>query len=182
MEWLYKVSQHHEEWIKYINKMGNCSHAEDLVQEMYLRLVQYDRGEAVILPSGKVRKSYIWTVLYNIFIDYHKSASKFSFVQVEDCIGLQVEQQDNQLEDAYERIMQKMFREIDQLDIEGYPYNKELFNLYAESAMSMRCISSITKISLTSIFNTLKQCREHLSDELREDIEDFYNGEYELIK
>jgi transposase-like protein len=72
-------------------------------------------------------------------------------------------------------------KRLTHLDEDGYPYNKELFNLYANSAMSMRCISSVTNISLTSIFNTLKNCREQLSDELREDIEDYNNGDFERI-
>jgi hypothetical protein len=79
--------------------------------------------------------------------------------------------------------MQKMFRELDNLDTdEGYKYNKELFTLYADSLMSMRKLSAATSISLTSIFHTLKNCKIYLSDELREEIEDFNNGDYELIK
>jgi DNA-directed RNA polymerase specialized sigma24 family protein len=177
-----KVGAHHEEWLRYIHKMGATTHAEDLVQEMYLRLDRYNCGDIVILENGKVHKSYIWTVLSNIFKTYKTSSNKFQFINIDECIGLEVEQLEDGREDAYERIMQKMFKEIDQLDKDGYPYNKELFNLYVESAMSMRCISSVTNISLTSIFNTLKQCKEQLSDELREDIEDFNNGEYNLIK
>jgi len=161
--------------------MGNTSHAEDLVQEMYLRLVKYECGEKVIKEDGSVNKTYVWRVLRNLFTSYKSSSSKFHFSQLEDCIGLESEQSDNDREEAYERIMQKMFKELDHLDSEGYPYNKELFTLYANSAMSMRCISSVTNISLTSIFNTIKNCREQLSDELLEDIQDFNNGEYERI-
>jgi DNA-directed RNA polymerase specialized sigma24 family protein len=45
MDWLSKVSQHHKEYIRYVHKMGNTSHAEDLVQEMYLRLDKYNCAE-----------------------------------------------------------------------------------------------------------------------------------------
>ena len=182
MDWMDKVGQHHDEWLKYIRKMGASTHAEDLVQEMYLRLYKYNCGDKVILENGKVHKSYIWATLSNLYKSYKKSSSKFHFINIEDCRGLESEQVTSGAEEAYERIMQKMFKEIDNLDKEGYPYNKELFNLYVESAMSMRCISSVTNISLTSIFNTLKQCKEQLSDELREDIEDYNNGEFNLIK
>ena len=183
MSWMEKVGSHHDEWLRYIRTMGATTHAEDLVQEMYLRLYKYDCGDKVILENGRVHKSYIWTVLSNIFKSYKTSKGKFHFVNIDDCLGLEVELFDNEAEEAYERILQKMFREIDNLDSDGkYAYNKEMLELYAGSAMSMRQISSVTKISLTSIFNTLKQCKVYLSDELREDIEDFNNEQYELIK
>tara|TARA_R110002110_G_scaffold241601_1_gene457964 strand:+ start:86 stop:634 length:549 start_codon:yes stop_codon:yes gene_type:complete len=182
MEWLNKVAKHHKEYIKYVHKMGNTSHAEDLVQECYLRLVQYDCGHKVIREDGTVNKTYVWRVLSNLFKSYKNSSSKFNFIQVEECTGIETEQPKNEQEEAYERIMQKLFKELSKLDRDNkYNYNEELFTLYASSAMSMRCISSITKISLTSIFNTINNCREQLSDELREDIEDFNNGDYELI-
>ena len=152
MDNLSKIAQHHEEYIKYINKMGVTSHAEDLVQEMYLRLVQYDCVDRVILDDGKVNKSYVWRTLRNLLSSYETSAKKFKFVDIEDVVNLESEQQDTEREEAYERVMQKVFRELNELDEDNkYPYNKELFTLYVESAMSMRCLSSVTDISLTSI-------------------------------
>ncbi len=181
MDWLNKVAEHHKEYLRYIHKMGNTSHAEDLVQEMYLRLVRYDCEEKVIKEDGSVNKTYVWRVLRNLFTSYKSSSNKIRSSPIEDYSSLEAQQSDIEQEEAYERIMQKLFKELDHLDSDGYPYNKELFTLYANSAMSMRCISSVTNISLTSIFNTIKNCREQLSDELLEDIQDFNNGEYELI-
>ena len=180
MEWIREVSKHHDLYIRYVKGMGVTNHAEDLVQEMYLRIYKYANAEKCI-TNGKVNKHYIWRVLYNIRQSHNKDSQRFHMVELDNCKELASIDPDNEREEAYERIINKLFNELDKLDTEGYPYNKELFNLYAESAMSMRCISSVTKISLTSIFNTLKNCREQLSDELREDIEDFYNHEYELI-
>lgn len=180
MDWLSKVAEHHKLYIRYVKALGINTHAEDLVQQMYLRLHKYANEEKTI-TNGKVNKHYVWRVLYNICQSYRKDSKKFVMVPLDNYYNLVAEQPVTDKEEAYERIMQKMFREIDELDSKGYPYNKELFNLYAESAMSMRCISSVTDISLTSIFNTLKNCREQLSDELREDIEDFENEQYELI-
>jgi len=182
MDWLGKVADNHSEYIKYVHKMGSTTHAEDLVQEMYLRLVRY-KDSIRFNDNGTVPKSYIYRILFNIFKDYQKSSSKFLFHNIDYFNHLETEQESTIREEAYERVMQKMFREMDELDNDDkYAYNKELFNLYANTAMSMRCISDVTTISLSSIFNTIKQCRIHLSEELREDIEDFNNGEYELIK
>lgn len=201
MDWLSKVAKHHSVYIRNVKAMGVNNHAEDIVQEMYLRIVRYSNEDKCI-SDGKVNKHYIWRILYSLCKDYHRDANKFRVTSLEGLMltmeeynesinvsssrglsgALTYIQEDNEREEAYERIMQKLFKEIDKLDNDGYPYNKELFTLYVDSAMSMRKLSKAIEISLDSVFNTLKHCKQHLSDEIREDIEDFNNGEYELIK
>jgi predicted DNA-binding protein YlxM (UPF0122 family) len=58
----------------------------------------------------------------------------------------------------------------------------KLFNLYRESNLSMREIAEETDISLTSIFNTLKNCKERLREAIGEDFQDYLNEDFELIK
>ena len=48
--------------------------------------------------------------------------------------------------------------------------------------MSLRQISKGANISLTSIFNSIKNYRAILKDKFVEDIEDYLNGDYHLIK
>ena len=182
MDFLTQVAKHHDIYVRNVVNMGAGSYAEDIVQEMYLRLDKYSAAEKCI-TNGKVNKHYIWRILYSLSKDYFKESNKVKNVDLDTVYSLSVDQEDTEKEDAYERVMQKMFRELDNLDTdEGYKYNKELFTLYADSLMSMRKLSAATNISLTSIFHTLKNCKIYLSDELSEDIEDFNNGDYELIK
>ena len=47
--------------------------------------------------------------------------------------------------------------------------------------MSMRDIEAETNISLTSVFHTIKNCKTRLKKEVGEDIEDYFNKDYELI-
>lgn len=188
MEWISEVAKHHKLYIRYIKGMGVNTHAEDLVQEMYLRIYKYSNAEKCI-TNGKVNKHYIWRVLYNIRQSHNKDSQKFHMVELDNCKELASIDPDNEREEAYERIMQKLFSEMNKLDNKKrdkkgkdvYPYNQELLKLYGYTEMSYRDIASITSISLTSIFNTITNCKVYLSDELREDIEDFYNHEYELI-
>jgi RNA polymerase sigma factor (sigma-70 family) len=195
MNWLSSVAKHHKEYIKYINKMGSTSHPEDLVQEMYLRLNKY-KDAIIFNKDGTVPKSYIYRILFNMLIDYKKSSTKFHFEQVDvlqECAGQyddvsQVYKQYAYEEinlakhEAFDRIVEGTLEEMDNLDEPNkYPYNKELLSLYISSGMSMRAISALTGISLTSIHWTIKNCREQLSEELSEDIEDYINQDYERI-
>ena len=181
MQWLDRVSKHHEEYIKYVRKMGATSHAEDIVQEMYLLLHKYNCEKKVIRENGNVNKSYIWRTLYNLFILYKRNSKKFTMVDIDEHQYLFNEELNEQKEQAYEKIITKVEAHLNELDETGYPYNKELFKMYVNTGLSMRGISRETNISLRSIFYTLSKCKDELAEEIREDLEDYKNEEYERI-
>ncbi len=61
-------------------------------------------------------------------------------------------------------------------------YDRQMFVLVATGPDSMRKIARDSKISLSSISNTINKCRRKLKDELGEDFEDYFNKEYKRIK
>ena len=78
---------------------------------------------------------------------------------------------------AKNSIDKKVQKEIDS----WHWYDKMLFELYRDSGMSMREMETATKISLTSIFNTIKNCKQRLRHAVGEDYQDYMNGDYELL-
>jgi hypothetical protein len=205
MDWLRQVAKHHTVYIGYVKGMGVTDQAEDIVQEMYIRINNY-ASEDKCITDGNVNKHYIWRVLYNLSMSYLSSKSKYSFISLDwgmdtkdmPDIGLgnklSVFDSDPEREESFLRLTAKMMKELHSLDSEGgYKYNQELFFLYSgyddlvehrESdikPMSMRKIESETGITLSSIFYTLKMCKSKLKESLREDWEDWNNGEYERI-
>ena len=60
-------------------------------------------------------------------------------------------------------------------------FDKMLFKLYAKSGDSIRDIAERTHISTTSIFHTLKYCKERIKNNVSEDYEDYKNNDFELI-
>ena len=79
--------------------------------------------------------------------------------------------------EALERIHLKIHEEMEN----WHWYDSMLFKVYKEGNASMRDIAKDSGISLTSIFNTLKNCKERLRDEVGEDYSDFTNQDYDLI-
>ena len=47
--------------------------------------------------------------------------------------------------------------------------------------MSLRQISKGSKISLTSLFNSVKNYKNILKEKFMEDVEDYLNGDYHLL-
>ena len=115
MHWLKLVAQNHNEFIKYVHKMGGSTHAEDLVQEMYLRLNKY-KAAIKFNEDGTVPKSYIYRILFNLFKDYKKSSGKFYFTDIEGCVGLTCDETDFAKHEAYDKIVEDTINSIDDLD------------------------------------------------------------------
>ena len=74
-----------------------------------------------------------------------------------------------------------MFGKLEEVTKDWHWYDKKLFQLYLYSGKSFRTLSKETKISVNSIFHTIKDCREKVRKELWEDYLDFINEDYERL-
>lgn len=172
-EWLKHIAEHHKEWVRIVRSWGEEDYAEDLVQEMYLKCLKCTT-ESKIVTEGKVNKSYIWFVLRSVFLDYKKEQGKVEKLRV---IQDTPDTNTVEVEHAYGQLLKK----IDEEKNTWHWYDKMLFDLYVNSGMSMREIERETNISLTSIFNTLSNCKTNIKENCLEDIQDYFNGDYEKI-
>jgi len=78
---------------------------------------------------------------------------------------------------AFERLIAYISKEMSS----WHKYDKILSEKYFKSDYSLREIADGTGISLTSIFNTIKNNKKILREKFKEDYEDFKNGDYNLI-
>lgn len=167
------LAAYHNEWILIVRSFGEFNYPEDVVQEMYLkvdRLNLYDR----FIENGEVHKPYVWFMLRTLYLDSIKT--KLKTVSLGD--GFDVENvTDMTFEQAYGDFLNLLDKEINQ----WYWYDKKLFELYKDTEFSLRDIEDETKISLTSIFSTIKRCKQKVKDALQEDWEDLKNNDYELL-
>ena len=58
----------------------------------------------------------------------------------------------------------EIFDKIDRITKDWYWYDKKIFNIHFYNEMSMRKISRETKISLSSIFNTLSNVKQKIRE------------------
>lgn len=175
MNWIEQVAKHHKEYVKTIKGFGEDFFAEDLVQEMYIRFINKNKEKAVIV-NGQVNKYYVYLTLRSLFVDFYRQKSKIIKVDLNDVLTL--EQVDTLEEhEAFGELIKRVNEETERWDW----YDKMLFDLYRNTNMSMREIESATKISLRSIFCTIKNCKDRLKENVHEDYLDYVNEDYELI-
>jgi RNA polymerase sigma factor (sigma-70 family) len=164
---LSKLYKKHSKWVNIVNKLGGGDYSEDIVQEMYLKLSKIELKEQTI-------DTFVYYVLRNMTFDLHRKKSNIFKVDLEDCVFLEYleDQGKEELETIYERIE-------DEVE-DWHWYDKMLWQLYTEDR-TMRELAKDTKISLSSIFHTIKTCKERIKIAVGEDYEDYVNEDYEKI-
>jgi hypothetical protein len=146
------LSKRHTEWLNMAKsfKLDN-NDANELVQNMYLRMYDYTKD---------VKRIMYKTILFS---DIDKENFKYIINKMSYDI--------DDFEDNYKKKvnLEALCNKIDSVIEDWYWYDKKLTKLYLNTDMSMRDISKETKISLSSIFNTLTNAKEKIRKESKEE-------------
>jgi DNA-directed RNA polymerase specialized sigma24 family protein len=175
-QWLAKVAQHHDEWVKVIHTFGEYDYAEDIVQESYIALYKYADADKLLDSQGEVRKGYMYFTLRSLFYQYYNKKKKVNKVNFDDQWELF---DDSNIEEhkAYNDICLLIDEEIKNWDW----YDRKLFKLYRDTDLSMRDIAKETNISLISIFNSIKNYKIILKEKFEKDYQDYITNDYNMM-
>lgn len=180
MNVLEELGKHHNEWLRMVKSFGAKSEAEDIVQDVYLRIHKYvekHQAHDKIIKDGKVNKPFVFISLRNTYIMYCKDEKKRGAVCLDNLPELRQDEEGLQ----YKKAKNKFFNRLNQETDSWHWYDKMLFTYYMESGRSYRDLAEESNISLTSIWNTMKNCKERIKDNLSEDWEDLNNGDFERL-
>lgn len=181
---IHILSERHNEWIKMAKSFGlSDDDANEIVQEMYLRLYDYTRDvEKIMYNKKEVNTFYIYITLRNLyysgFTNYgktNKNKKMILFSEIESdtfnrLISLIAEDSDEINDEIMKKInLDVLCDKIDDVIEDWYWYDKKLTKLYLNTDMSMRDISKETKISLSSIFNTLTNAKEKIRQKVQDE-------------
>ena len=181
---IHILSERHNEWIKMAKSFGlSDDDANEIVQEMYLRLYDYTRDvEKIMYNKKEVNTFYIYITLRNLyysgFTNYgktNKNKKMILFSEIEsDTFNRLISRIAEDSDEINDEIMKKinldvLCDKIDDVIEDWYWYDKKLTKLYLNTDMSMRDISKETKISLSSIFNTLTNAKEKIRQKVQDE-------------
>jgi len=172
---LEKIFKHHKEWIAIVKTFGAKDLAEDIVQDTYLRILRLNYVDRFV--GEEVNKGYMWMALKSVYVD-HLRKIKMQEVPLDYSLKIAYEEINNDEHNAEKIIYDKIDRHIDSWDW----YDSMLFRLYKDNNFSLRDIAKKTGISVSSIFLTIKSCKQDLKNKLGEDYEDYLNKDYEWIQ
>lgn len=173
------LAKDHEMWLSMVIGMGcDISEAEDIVQDMYLKIHKYVKEPSKIMyDKDSVNRVYIYLTLRNLFFDYKKERGKY--IDIEQLSKAFVYEDDFNEEEnrAFERLINMINKEMSS----WHNYDKILSEKYLKTDFSYRDIAKGTGISLTSIFHSMKKNKGILKHKFKEDYEDYMNEDYNLI-
>ena len=143
--------------------------AQDIVQEMYIRLYKYvDDAEKIMYNETEVNTFFVYVTLRNMYTSLMKAQARFEFVDVSTIEDELIFEEANV---EAETELQTLYEEIWETTDEWHWYDKKIFHLYHNTDMSIRTLADETKISARSIFNTLKNARERIQTDCKETYE-----------
>lgn len=172
------LASQHKQWVAIVEKFGEHTFSEDIVQEMYMKVIRCNHIDKCV-NDGKVNRSYVYMILRTLHGDFdrYKKALIKKKVDVSECRFLEYEQEDTSEQEAYETIKQKIVEE----SLTWHPFDKLTFDIYTEKKLSIRKIAEKSNIHYMTIFTTLKRCKQKLRENVGESYEDYLNKDYELI-
>lgn len=190
---LEELSKRNDEWIKIaLSICKDKTLANDLVQEMYLRIEKYVKDPERITTNDKISSLYIYVTIRNLYFKHQNNKKKKSVFEYKDydsfdenddlkygfSSSIENDAELLEMEKAHKKIMEKILQEVST----WHWYDEKLFKLYFFTDKSLRTIASETRISLTSIYNSCKNYKEILVEKFGEDVTDFFNKDYYQIK
>ena len=183
------LAQKHNDWIRMAKSFKiNDDQANEIVQEMYLRINDYVKDAKKIMYNDKeINTFYVYITLRNIYYSNFYNTGKniknrkviyFSDIVDKDDSRNLAKYMIEDPEEAQKIIDKKIKLDnlIDKIEEEidtWYWYDKKMTKLYMNTKMSMRDISKETKISLSSIFNTLTNAKERIREISEEEYRDY---------
>lgn len=177
MKWLKQVAKYHDDYLRIVRSLGEDVYAEDIVQEMYLRLHKYGDLSRILQKDGKVNINYIRCVLYNIYKTLYMARQKHQKVDLNEAKHLTVEYDYISKKEGEYLLEAKLNEEMRT----WHWYDEMLFKYYRDNEWSFRKASRETRIGTKSIFTTIKYCKDRLRENCAEDYEDYINEDYEKI-
>ena len=150
-ETMVLVAKKHKEWIKIVISFG-CDKeiAEDIVQEMYIKIqLKLEKG-LDIMYGKEINYYYIFKTLKSLFYDLKRKGKNITIVNIEDNINEFNTQMDINYDSEYEKITDSLS--------EMYWYNRKVFEIIngGEKIAELSRKSGIPYYSLYNTYNKVK--------------------------
>lgn len=177
------LAKNHKIWLRMVRGFGaDYDTAQDIVQSFYLRMHKYVKDEDRIMYNDEeVNRFFCYVTLKNMYTTYINAVNKFHFFEIREDDAIDEELKDFVFDEAMETAFSRLVQKIEDEMADWHKYDRILSEKYLKSDYSLRDIANGSGISLTSIFNTMRENKRLLREKFSEDYEDYKNGDYDKI-
>ena len=146
------IAKKHKTWVDIVMSFGCTKQtAEDIVQEMYIKMHNYlIKTNNNIMYEKEINYYFIFKTLNSIFIDLKRKNKNITFIPLDNI-------QLNYNEVDYEGANQKVLEELSKM----YWYDRKVFEII-NGGESIADFSRKSYIQYYSLYNTYKKVKEKL--------------------
>lgn len=153
------TTDRHNDWLSMAHKLGAGHYAEDIVQEMYIKLYELPDPQRILdSKNSKALVGYfVYLIIRNMIYNYNKVKNKITKVDLDE-VQCEYLEYDYDVDNDIELKLSVVESELKKFSW----YDKGIFDLYHTQGLSIRKLSKHSHISASSIFNTLKNGNEKI--------------------
>ncbi len=171
-----------DDWIRIAyNMTEDMDEAKDLVQEMYLVVLEGKRSIKDITYKDEINRYFVWKLLRSLFIDnYRKKNSKKSIKTCELIIDKDdriIDDYNKEKDSSFEYIISRM-KEIEKT---WSPYQRQIFDLYFMKGVSGNKIAKEGLVPKSEVYGYINDSKRIFREEIGEDVTDYFNQDYDKI-
>ena len=158
---LENIFKKHKDWVDIVQTFGcNIETAEDLVQEMYIKIqLKINEGLDISFGDDDINHIYVFKTLRSLFLDL-KRKEKNIYLESEDLLeDVESDFSLNNFDKVYDQVKEELNK--------MYWYDKKIFELI-DNGKSIAKLSRETNISYYSLYNTYRKVIEKLKQNLWE--------------
>ena len=147
------LAKKHKTWINIVLSFG-CSKtiAEDIVQEMYIKILLKLENGLDIMYEDEINYYYIFKVLKTLYIDLKRKGKNIKIINIEDT-NLSQYDYDVDYDEAYDKIKDELKN--------MFWYDRKVFEIINEGE-SIADVSRNSYIEYYSLYNTYRKVKEKL--------------------
>jgi RNA polymerase sigma factor (sigma-70 family) len=152
MKLLDKLAERDADWLRMAQSFGlEEDSARELVQEMYVHLYNKTTYDKIKYGDDDVNTFFVYVTLRNLY--YDKQRKKVIFSELPSSIE---DEQDIRNKKTLENLLSDLAETIDNM----HWYDQKIFEIYYGDGETIRELSEGSRISSSSIFNTIKNVRK----------------------
>lgn len=154
MKLLDKLAERDADWLRMSQSFGlEEDSARELVQEMYVHLYNKTTYDKIKYGDDDVNTFFVYVTLRNLY--YDKQRKKVIFSELPSSIE---DEQDIRNKKTLENLLSDLAETIDNM----HWYDQKIFEIYYGDGETIRELSEGSRISSSSIFNTIKNVRKKI--------------------